>query len=154
MTQDNRVMRMKWLVFGSEEMFGSDMLYYLKEMNEDATGLNSKDLELTQELEIIAEKINAFDVVINAAAFTNVNMAETKKAKALELNEKVLAKLAQISSAGNQKLLHVSTDYVFDGKQECPYLKSDKPNPINVYGQSKLAGEKQIQEHNDKAQLV
>lgn len=145
---------MRWLVLGSGGMFGSDMLSYLKKMNEDVTGLDSKDLDLTQDLEVIAEKIKGFEVVVNAAAFTNVNLAETKKDKAFELNEEVPAKLAQITSVRNQKLLHISTDYVFDGNKEIPYLKSDNPNPISVYGQSKLAGERQIQQHNDKALII
>ena len=145
---------MRWLVLGSRGMFGSDMLEYLKNSNEDASGLNSKQLDLTTDIEIIEQKIKEFDVVINATAFTNVNLAETERAKAFQLNAEVPAKLAQIASSNNQRLVHISTDYVFDGTQQSPYLNTDCPNPINVYGQSKLDGERFIKKHDDQALII
>ena len=145
---------MRWLVLGSRGMFGSDMLEFLKTKNENVTGLNSAELDLTQNIQIIDDKIKDFDVVINATAFTNVNLAETEQQKAFELNAEVPKKLSEITAANNQKLLHISTDYVFDGTKETPYLKTDSTNPINVYGQSKLAGEKHIQDKNPNGLII
>lgn len=150
----NRIPIMRWLVLGSRGMFGSDMLEYLKNLNEDASGLNSEQVDLTKDIEFIEDRISEFDVVINAAAFTNVKLAETEEAKAFELNAEVPAKLAQIASSNNQKLIHISTDYVFDGTQQSPYLTTDRPNPINVYGQSKLDGERLIQKHDARALII
>ena len=96
------------------------MLEFLKTKNENVTGLNSTELDLTGDIQIIDDKIKDFDVVINAAAFTNVNLAETKQQRAFELNAEVPKKLAEITAARNQKLLHISTDYVFDGTKEAP----------------------------------
>lgn len=145
---------MRWLVLGSRGMFGSDMVEYLIANNEDVQGLNSTELDLTQQEEIIEASIKDFDVVINAAAFTNVNLAETKQEQAFELNRDAPSKLARITARNNQKLIHISTDYVFDGKALHAYFPTDEPVPLNVYGQSKLAGEKEITKHNPEAIII
>lgn len=145
---------MRWLVLGSRGMFGSDMLEYLKNMNEDASGLNSKQLDLTEDIGFVEDKIKEFDVVINATAFTNVKLAETERAKAFEINAEVPAKLAQIAASNTQKLLHISTDYVFDGKKLSPYLTTDEPNPLNYYGESKLVGERLVAQNNQDALII
>ncbi|HFQ5220683.1 TPA: dTDP-4-dehydrorhamnose reductase [Vibrio vulnificus] len=85
------------------------------------------------------------DVIINSSAYTAVDKAETEQDAAFALNRDVVANLATIAKANNIRLLHISTDFVFDGTQSTPYKTDDKPNPINVYGASKLAGEKAIQ---------
>jgi dTDP-4-dehydrorhamnose reductase len=135
-------------------MFGSDMVEYLIANNEHVQGLNSAELDLTQEEEIIEDSIKDFDVVINAAAFTNVNLAETEQTRAFEINKDLPLKLARITARNNQKLIHISTDYVFDGKTDSPYLTTDSPSPKNVYGESKLAGEKEITKHNPEALII
>ncbi|HAS6349115.1 TPA: dTDP-4-dehydrorhamnose reductase [Vibrio vulnificus] len=86
------------------------------------------------------------DVIINASAYTAVDKAETEQEAAFALNRDAVANIAIIAKANNIRLLHISTDFVFDGTQSTPYKTDDKPNPINVYGASKLAGELAIQE--------
>ena len=84
------------------------------------------------------------DFCINAAAYTAVDLAESEKDKAFEINEKAVRHLALACANHQTVLLHISTDFVFDGTNNEPYLETDKTNPISVYGESKLAGELSI----------
>lgn len=86
------------------------------------------------------------DVVINTAAFTAVDEAERYPEQALYANAEAVAILAMICNAENIPLIHLSTDYIFDGEQSVPYKETDRPNPINIYGLSKLKGEEAIRE--------
>ncbi len=91
-------------------------------------------------------KENSFDVVVNCAAYTAVDKAESEIELTNQINHLVVRKLAEIAYQKNIKLIHISTDYVFDGTGSKPYKETDKTNPINVYGKTKLAGEKALQE--------
>ncbi len=84
------------------------------------------------------------DVIINAAAYTAVDNCETDKAKAMLVNGTAVGYLAQATKMAGAKLIHISTDYIFDGEKEGPYTEDDKPNPISIYGQSKLLGEQEL----------
>jgi len=86
------------------------------------------------------------DAVINAAAYTAVDKAETDEAVAMAVNAEAVGQLARACAARSIPLIHLSTDYVFDGRSPSPYRENDAPNPINVYGKSKLAGEDRIRE--------
>ncbi len=86
------------------------------------------------------------DYCINCAAYTNVEEAENAKEKAFKINEKAVENIAKACQKNESVLLHISTDYVFDGENKDPYKETDTPNPINIYGASKLAGEKVVQE--------
>jgi len=90
-------------------------------------------------------KENNFDVVINCAAYTAVDKAEEQQESANQINHLAVEKLATIAQKKNIKLIHISTDYVFDGESPHPYTETDKVNPINIYGETKLAGEKALQ---------
>jgi dTDP-4-dehydrorhamnose reductase len=81
------------------------------------------------------------DVIINAAAYTAVDQAEIEAETAMAINSHAPRKMAEWASANEAVLIHYSTDYVFDGEKGKPYLETDKPNPLGVYGASKLAGE-------------
>lgn len=91
------------------------------------------------------------DLVINASAYTNVDLAETEKEKAMTVNADGPGWLAQICAREQTPLIHYSTDFVFDGTRRTPYVETDKPNPVNVYGLSKLKGEEAIQAETDSA---
>ncbi len=93
---------------------------------------------------------NDFSHCINTAAYTNVEKAESEPERAFAINAEAVKNLASICNEKNVVLLHISTDYVFDGKKQSPYLETDISNPINVYGASKLKGEQHIQEICDK----
>ncbi len=89
---------------------------------------------------------NSFDYCINAAAYTNVEKAESEKEKAFRTNAEAVRNLAVQCKENNVVLIQISTDYVFDGKKREPYTEDDQTNPINVYGASKLKGEFYISE--------
>lgn len=86
-------------------------------------------------------KSNQLDYCVNCAAFTNVELAETKVEEAFEINAEAVRNLSIACQNTNVVLLHISTDYVFDGKSSKPYKETNQPNPLNVYGKSKLEGE-------------
>ncbi len=95
-----------------------------------------------------------FDYCINTAAYTNVEKAESETDKAFQTNAEAVSKLANICQENDITLLHVSTDYVFDGEKRSPYLENDLTNPLNVYGSSKLKGEEYITELCEKFFIV
>ncbi len=89
---------------------------------------------------------NTFNYCINTAAYTNVEKAESESDSAFAINAEAVKSLAETCKENDVVLFQISTDYVFDGKKESPYLETDSTNPINVYGASKLKGESYIQE--------
>lgn len=108
---------------------------------------SSTELDITriQNIEIVFKAYKP-DYCINCAAYTNVEQAEKEPEKAFEVNAEGIKNLALACLGFNTILIHISTDYVFDGEKGKPYTVDDIPNPINEYGKSKLAGEKYIQE--------
>ena len=88
---------------------------------------------------------NKFDIIINCAAYTQVDRAEQESELANQINHLAVKQLASIASNQQARLIHISTDYVFDGESNKPYLETDTPNPINAYSRTKLAGEKALQ---------
>lgn len=94
------------------------------------------------------------DYVINAAAYTAVDRAETEKAKAFQVNGEAVGVLAAVCKQAGAKLIHISTDYVFDGTSTSPYKEDAAVHPQNVYGASKLEGEKQALQFNPEAIII
>ena len=86
------------------------------------------------------------NVVINAAAYTDVNRAESERDLAFRVNSDAVAEMARACAMQRVALIHISTDYVFDGAKAIPYVETDPPNPLNVYGASKLSGERWVRE--------
>jgi len=109
----------------------------------DSTAL---DIRNAEEVNTVF-KLSSFDYCINAAAFTNVEEAEKAPENAFLVNAVGVRNVAKAARKHGVILVHISTDYVFDGEKKGPYLASDMPNPINEYGKSKLAGEEEIQQH-------
>ena len=107
-----------------------------------------EELDLSSESSIshYFDSNDRFDVIINCAAYTAVDKAEEEQELANQVNHLAVKQLANIANEQKAKLVHVSTDYVFDGTGGKPYKETDKINPINVYGKTKLAGEKTLQE--------
>lgn len=94
------------------------------------------------------------DVVVNTAAFTDVDACETQKDLAFRVNADGPKVLALICRDLDIPLMHISTDYVFDGEKAEPYVEEDEPRPLSVYGRSKLEGERQVQTHLDRSWIV
>ena len=88
---------------------------------------------------------NKFDIIINCAAYTQVDKAEQEAGLADQINHLAVKQLASIANKQQARLIHISTDYVFDGESDKPYTETDETNPINVYGRTKLTGEKALQ---------
>ena len=109
-------------------------------------GREELDLSSERSISHYFDRSNKFDVIINCAAYTAVDKAEEECELANQVNHLAVKQLANIVNEQKAKLVHVSTDYVFDGTGGKPYKETDKTNPINVYGKTKLAGEKALQE--------
>jgi dTDP-4-dehydrorhamnose reductase len=137
---------MKILVTGAGGMLGQDVVRVFLEHGHEvhATDITSTDhrLDITKE-EDIQSVLQAAgpDWVVNCAACTDVDACEDHEADALLLNARAPAGLARACREHSVRLLHVSTDYVFDGTRNTPYLEHDVPRPVNAYGRTKLEGE-------------
>jgi dTDP-4-dehydrorhamnose reductase len=114
-----------------------------------------QDLDISQ-LEQVRKAINEIrpDIMMNAAAFTQVDQAETNQDVAYRGNALGPRNLALATKEMNIPLVHFSTDYVFDGRQSRPYHEFDRPNPLSVYGKSKLAGEEEVQKGNPRHFII
>ncbi|MGR5067495.1 dTDP-4-dehydrorhamnose reductase [Vibrio sp. PNB23_22_6] len=111
----------------------------------ELVSFDAQQLDITNQAQVNEIVLaHAPDIVINAAAYTAVDKAETDQETAFAVNEKGSEYLALICKEINAKLIHVSTDFVFDGTKTTPYQVDDTPNPINVYGESKLQGDLKI----------
>ena len=135
---------MTWAVVGSLGMFGSDALKVIESTGDQVTALHRGNLDLTDSVESLAKKLSGSEVVINAVAYTKVDLAESDKAAARFANAEVPRKLAEACKLTGSRLIHISTDYVFDGESKTPYLPDSKTNPTSVYGQTKLSGEEAV----------
>ncbi|WP_299883658.1 dTDP-4-dehydrorhamnose reductase [uncultured Lacinutrix sp.] len=111
------------------------------------TFVNKQELDITDQLAISKYfSENSFNYCVNCAAYTNVELAEDFSDKAFQINAEAVKNIAIACKKEKVVLIHISTDYVFDGKKKTPYLETDKTNPINEYGKSKLKGEQYISE--------
>ena len=144
------------LVTGGNGQLGSE----LKEIAPNYQDYNFlftdvKDLDITNHITVAAfvEK-NNITVIINCAAYTAVDIAEQQKDVANAINHLAVANFAQIAKDKNIKLIHISTDYVFDGTNHKPYVETDLPNPQSVYGQTKLDGELVMQKINPANSII
>ena len=108
-----------------------------------------KELDITNHTAVAAFiESNKINVIINCAAYTAVDKAESEPELANAINHLAVANFAQIAKDKNIKLIHISTDYVFDGTNHKPYVETDTPNPKSVYGKTKLDGELAMQKIN------
>lgn len=145
---------MKILLLGSQGQVGQALCKTLPTIGE-LTAWSRLDIDLTQLEQIIPRVVDTHpDVIVNAAAYTAVDRAEDEVELAHQINAAAPQQLAKAASDCGATLVHLSTDYVFDGSQNRPYLPTDEPNPIGVYGQSKRKGEIAVQEGCDRAVIL
>ena len=137
----------KVLITGSKGQLGRTIreLSVNHEMNFVFASSSELDITNKKQLESLFNDIS-FDYCINCAAYTKVDKAEEEIEKAYSINSEAVKNLALNCSKHKVILIHISTDFVFSGEKESPYLEADPTNPINIYGESKLQGEKYIQE--------
>lgn len=135
---------MRILITGKDGQLGKSIYKVIsqsKQVNEFIF-VGRNELDLSDEININNYFIyNKFDVIINCAAYTAVDRAESETKLAGKINHLAVKQLAEIANKQNAKLIHISTDFVFDGKRNKPYIESDRTNPVNNYGKTKLASE-------------
>ena len=137
---------MRWLVVGSNGQLGTDLLNILADRDDEAIGVDLPRIDITERDSIAAilEEVSP-DVVINTAAFTAVDAAEDDEETAHAINGLGAGLVAEeVARFSHARLLHISTDYVFDGSAEDPYPEGTDPSPQSAYGRTKLAGEELV----------
>jgi dTDP-4-dehydrorhamnose reductase len=145
---------MKLVILGAGGRLGAALMREYRETF-DVTGFNHAQLDLTN-LGELRTKLGGldFDILINAAAFTNVDLCEKERGQAFRINAEAPRVLAEICRDKKGKLIHFSTDYVFDGEKHEPYMESDPANPISVYAASKREGEKLVLQMDERHLVV
>ncbi|MFB9055256.1 dTDP-4-dehydrorhamnose reductase [Mariniflexile ostreae] len=150
-------MNKKVLVTGASGQLGKTIkaLFYQTQKEIDFVFVSKEQLDISNE-EVLQSffNMNTFDYCINCAAYTNVEQAEKTPEIAYQINAEGVKYLAEACKTHEIVLIHISTDYVFDGEKETPYTTTDIPNPINVYGESKLLGERHIQRILEKYFII
>ena len=140
------------LLTGAGGMLGHDLVATFSDTELDAR--SREDLDITYS-DAVNDAVEGADVVINAAAYTKVDDAESERDTAFAINAEGPRNLARACKAHGARLIHVSTDYVFDGNATTPYPEDTPRNPASVYGQSKAAGEEAIEaEHPDGSIII
>jgi dTDP-4-dehydrorhamnose reductase len=137
---------MRWLVVGAAGMLGQDLVEVLADAGErDVRAVDLPELDITDPA-AVDRAVRGHDVVVNTAAWTNVDAAETNEEAATAVNGHAVANLARSCLASGARLVHVSTDYVLPGDATSPYPEDAATGPINAYGRSKLVGERAVLE--------
>jgi dTDP-4-dehydrorhamnose reductase len=140
---------LKILITGANGMLGTAIKAALQE--QELFCFSSKELDISCSFQLDQKVKNIRpDYIINCAAYTAVDLAETEEEKAFKINALAVQKMAQISKQYKATFIHFSTDYVFKGDAATPYVIDQETDPINVYGASKLAGEKAIAQIDGK----
>jgi dTDP-4-dehydrorhamnose reductase len=131
------------LVLGGRGMLGSDIVSVLTGLGHDVKSLGSQEIDISTpfSVESVLSPYTKADLVINCAAYTKVDLAESEFDKAIAVNGYGVGHLSRFCKSHHLPLIHFSTDYIFDGTKPLPYHEKDKANPINKYGESKFKGE-------------
>jgi dTDP-4-dehydrorhamnose reductase len=142
-------------VIGSGGMLGHDLMSVLQGDGPgvDVTGFSRSDLDITDS-SAVDNALTGFHTVINAAAYTKVDEAEGHESEAFSVNAEGARNIARACKINGQRLIHVSTDYVFDGLSHTPYPEDHPRNPVSVYGKSKAAGEEAVLEENPGSTII
>lgn len=129
----------RWLITGASGMLGRDLAAALS--GREVTALDRSALDITDRDQVFAA-LTGHDIVVNTAAWTDVDAAEAHEAAATAINGTAVGHLTEACIAHGATLIHVSTDYVFPGNADAPYAEDATTDPVNAYGRSKLAGER------------
>jgi dTDP-4-dehydrorhamnose reductase len=149
-------MKTRVLVTGANGQLGQTLKeLYSSDSTIDFTFTTKTILDITNKYQVDTFlSQNSFDFCINCAAFTNVEQAEKTPDPAFLVNAEAVKNIAEACKKNNIILIHISTDYVFDGKKQIPYQENDYPKPINQYGKSKLLGENYIKQISSKYFII
>ena len=128
-------------ILGGRGMLGADLAELCRENAIDTRVFDLPDFDITDSARL-TEAVEAARMIVNCAAYTNVDGAEREPNLAQRVNADAVGRLGELAAAAGKYALHISTDFVFDGTGDAPYCETDVPNPINTYGRTKLAGER------------
>ncbi|MEM7108318.1 MAG: dTDP-4-dehydrorhamnose reductase [Bacteroidota bacterium] len=146
---------MKVLVTGAKGQLGSEFQDLAPTSDHRFSFCDIDEMDLSEEASINRYlKLHEIDVIINCGAYTNVDGAEENKSLAHAINAQAPGIIAKHCSRNNVRLIHISTDYVFDGQGHTPITEDDKPNPLSVYGSTKLKGERNIVRELENAYII
>jgi len=134
-TNDTRI-----AILGGRGMLGADLARICRQEGFDVKVFDLPEFDITNSQQL-KEALDTAKTIVNCAAYTNVDGAESEAELAYQVNAEAVGRLGALVREANAWLLHVSTDFVFDGRLDRPYVETDTPNPINEYGKTKLAGE-------------
>ncbi|MDQ7784087.1 MAG: dTDP-4-dehydrorhamnose reductase [Desulfomonilaceae bacterium] len=139
--------REPFLVVGSKGMLGTDLLARLCDCGKKAIGVDIDEIDIRRRESVAdAAARYAAGTIINVAAMTDVDGCESRREEAFEVNAQGPANLAELVSEGGGGLIHLSTDYVFNGRARSPYGETDRMDPVGIYGKSKARGEMRVRE--------
>lgn len=143
------------LVTGSTGQLGSDVVKELLKRGYSTLSPNRSEFNLCSEDSIRNYILNSnCEAIVHCAAYTQVDKAEDEKDLCIKINATATKHIAKCAKILDIPMIYISTDYVFDGTKDGKYTENDETNPINIYGESKLAGEKYVQEILDKYYIV
>ena len=138
---------MRWIVTGAAGMLGTDLVERLAEDGQEVRALGRPDLDVT-DADAVAREVRDVDVVVNCAAWTAVDDAESQEAAAFDLNAVAPQLLARAAREAGARMVQISTDYVFDGQAGEPYAEDAALAPRSAYGRTKVAGEWAVRAEN------
>src|SRR5438309_4454115 len=146
---------MKVAVIGGNGQLGRDAASAFADGGHEVTSLTHQEIEVSS-LASVRESLSALrpELVVNTSAFHHVEKCEADPAHAFAINGIGARNLAQVTQEMDATLMHISTDYVFDGRKNTPYTEADEPGPLNVYGNTKLSGELFVRSTNPRHFIV
>jgi len=134
-TNDTRI-----AILGGRGMLGTDIASICEQKGFDVKVFDLPEFNITDSQQL-KQVVEAAGLIVNCAAYTNVDGAESEAELAYQVNSEAVGRLGAIAKESDKWVLHISTDFVFDGRLNRPYVETDPANPINTYGRTKLAGE-------------
>jgi dTDP-4-dehydrorhamnose reductase len=132
-------------ILGGRGMLGTDLQTACEKNSIGFRVFDLPEFDIANDKQL-GEVVEKYETIVNCAAYTNVDGAECESALAHRINAQAVGRLGELAQKGGRYVFHISTDFVFDGKLDRPYVETDRPNPINEYGRSKLAGERALVE--------
>ncbi|MBN2138808.1 MAG: dTDP-4-dehydrorhamnose reductase [Sedimentisphaerales bacterium] len=140
-------------ILGGRGMLGTDLAELSRRQGFGVNVFDLPEFDITN-AEDLEKAVDSADAIVNCAAYTNVDGAESEADLAYAANAAAVGRLGELAGKADKWVLHVSTDFVFDGESESPYAEGDQANPINEYGRSKLAGERLLADSGCRCCIV
>ena len=128
-------------ILGGRGMLGTDLVDICRQQGFGVKVFDLPEFDITNAQQL-KQAVSTADTIVNCAAYTNVDGAESNAELAYRVNAEAVGRLGILAKDAGKKVLHISTDFVFDGRSDMPYVETDLPNPVNTYGKSKLEGER------------